>query len=258
MSSNLVIFDRHLLAKRKISNISSLCKADFLIKRSFQEILERLNNMQRDFLSTLNLGSRLSYGSQELSSRKGTKYLIETDISPSPSSFKKIIADDESLPFADNKFDLIVSVLNLHLINDLPNCLYQIKNMLKPNGVFIASMFGETNLAELRSTLIKTELECNGGVSPRTIPYVDIKQLGMLLQKTGFNAPVIDKDQIKAQYHHPLKLIEDLRNMAETNILLNRNKNYVGKVFWKKFSENYTKDYDNLASFEILNLMATK
>lgn len=258
MSSNLVIFDHHLLAKRKINNISSLCKADFLIKRSFYEILERLDNMQRDFFSVLNLGTRLSYGSQELSNRKGTKYLIETDIIPSPSNFTKIVTDDESLPFADNKFDLIVSVLNLHLINDLPNCLYQIKNILKPNGVFIASMFGGDNLPELRNTLIKTELEHRGGVSPRTIPYVDIKQLGMLLQKIGFNTPVIDKDQIKVQYQHPLKLIEDLRNMAETNILLNRSKNYVGKNFWKNFTENYTKDYANLASFEILNLMATK
>lgn len=267
MSPELLIFDRNLLFKRRSHIATSLTKADFLIKHSLADILERLNEMTKKFPVILNLGSRNGYGYCELLSHLGTEKVINTDLSVSllknNPNLNKLAIDEENLCFADNQFDLIVSVLNLHLINDLPGCLIQLKNSLKPGGVLIASLFGERNLNELRTSLLKTELNLLGGISPRMMPMIELKQLGGLLQRAGFSMPIVDKDTIEVHYPSPLNLLYDLKNMGETNILFNRNKKYVGKEFWQKFNDNYIDDYSHdqnsvIANFEILTLTAVK
>jgi len=250
MSQEILIFDRKLLMQRRSNKVNSLAKADFLIKRSLDDILERLSEITREFPLILNLTSRNNYGFSQLAKRVGVMQVITADFNL-----------EERLAFPPNSFDLVVSVLNLHSINDLPGCLVQLKNILKPNGLLIASMFGEKNLPELRQTLLKTELEYCAGASPRVMPLVELKQLGGLLQRTGFSMPVIDSDRIEVHYKHPLDLLHDLSNMSETHIMLNRNKAYLGKKFWNKFVKNYlsdfaTQDHKVIASFEILTLTA--
>ena len=253
-----LIFDRNLLLKRRSNKASILHKYDFIIKHSLENIKDKLNEISREFPVILNLGCRNGYASEFLKTRKGTVKLIETDISYELLQQSihdiKLVVDEEYLPFEENQFDLIISLLNLHQVNDLPGCLVQLKRILKPNGVLIATMFGENNLIDLRESLMQIELELLGGVSPRTIPYVEIKQLGGLLQRVGFNMPVIDKDCLNVEYENPMNLLHDLQNMAESNIMLNRNKKYVGKEFWKKFAQNK----DIIAKFEILNFTAVK
>jgi NADH dehydrogenase [ubiquinone] 1 alpha subcomplex assembly factor 5 len=256
--SQELIFDRSLLIKRRSNKAGSIHKADFLIKRSLKTIIERLESMTIEFPTVLNLGSRSSYGTDYFKNRVGTNHVIETDISfdfmQNSSHSNKLVCDEEYLPFADNQFDLIVTILNLHMVNDLPGCLVQLRRMLKPNGVLIASIFGESSLASIREILINTELELFGGASARIFPFAEIKQVGMLLQRAGFSMPVIDKDIVNVKYSNPLSLLHDLQNMAESNILLARNKDYVGKSFW----QNFSKIGEILVSFEILNILASK
>ena len=49
--------------------------------------------------------------------------------------------------------DMILSSLTLHWVNDLPSFLIQVKQLLKPDGVFIASMLGGSTLQELKYCL---------------------------------------------------------------------------------------------------------
>jgi NADH dehydrogenase [ubiquinone] 1 alpha subcomplex assembly factor 5 len=253
-----LIFDRDLLIKRRASCVGSLHKADFLIKRSLEDIVERLNEMTRDFQYILNLGARNSYGTDYLKNRSGTKQVVETDISfpllSTSNHLTKLVCDEEYLPFIDNQFDLIVSVLNLHNVNDLPGCLIQLRRILKPKGLLIISMFGEYNLANVSEMLIRAEMEACNGISPRISPCVDIKQLGGLLQRAGFAMPVVDKDSIDVHYSSPIDLLHDLQNMGESNIMLSRNKNYPSKKLWQSFAKNG----EIVAKFEILNLTASK
>ena len=204
-SLNYLIFDRNLLLQRSARTANSLAKSDFLIKRSFADIYDRLNDMTKEFPMTLNLGH-------------------------------SSIVNEENFMLEANKFDLIISILNLHNINDLPGCLIRLKNALKPGGMIIASMFGGNNLFQLREVLLKTELELFGGVSPRMMPNIEIKQLGGLLQRAGFSSPIVDSDIVEVHYKQPLDLLHDLRNMGETNIMLTRDKKYLGKRFWRVFA----------------------
>ena len=258
VSPEVLIFDRNLLLQRRSNIASSLRKSDFLIKRSLDDIIEKLSEMGRKFPFVLNFGCRTGYGSSFLQNRPDTIQVVETDFSfnllKNSSHPYKIVCDEEYLPFAENKFDLIVSTLNLHHVNDLPGCLIQLRRILKPNGLLIASMFGERNLSSLSEILTSTELEFSDGISPRISPTVEIKQLGALLQRTGFSSPVIDKDSIEVHYANPTDLLHDLQNMGETNIMLKRNKNYSGKKLWQKFSQHH----DFITKFEILTLTASK
>ena len=66
-------------------------------------------------------------------------------------SSNKILSDiGGTLPFDKHSFDLILSSMSMHWINDLPRCLLQIKDILKPDGVFIASILGGKTLQELK------------------------------------------------------------------------------------------------------------
>ena len=81
----------------------------------------------------------------------------------------RVVADEELLPFAPASFDLIVSNLGLHWVNDLPGALLQIKNALKPGGLFIAALIGGDSLYELRTCLMEAEL--NGGGRRQPAPF---------------------------------------------------------------------------------------
>jgi hypothetical protein len=48
--------------------------------------------------------------------------------------------------------------------------LVQIKEALKPDGVFIGAIFGGDTLFELRTSLQLAEVEREGGVSPHVSP----------------------------------------------------------------------------------------
>jgi SAM-dependent methyltransferase len=72
---------------------------------------------------------------------------------------KRIVGDEEILPFEDNYFDLIISNMSLHWINDLPGLFVQAKNKLKPDGFLLASMFGEDTLYQLRYVCSQCERE---------------------------------------------------------------------------------------------------
>jgi SAM-dependent methyltransferase len=56
-----------------------------------------------------------------------------------------VIVDEEALPFADGSFDLVVSALSLHWVNDLPGALIQIRRVLKPDGLFIGDRAGRAH-----------------------------------------------------------------------------------------------------------------
>lgn len=124
---------------------------------------------------------------------------------------------------AGSFYDLAVSVLSLHRLNDLPGALVQIRRALKPDGLFVAALFGGSTLTELRDAFGQGEIETTGGISPRVAPMADIRELGGLLQRAGFALPVADVERTTVRYRDFFTLARDLRAMGETNALTGRN-----------------------------------
>jgi SAM-dependent methyltransferase len=130
--------------------------------------------------------------------------------------------NSEPLPLAPESLDLAVSALAFQFVNDLPGVLVQIRRALKPDGLLLAAMIGGDTLTELRQSLAAAEAELEGGVSPRVAPFVDLRDVGALLQRTGFALPVTDVDRIVVRYDNAFALMQDLRRMGATNILVER------------------------------------
>ncbi len=131
-------------------------------------------------------------------------------------------ADEERWPVAPASLDLIVSLLTLHGANDLVGALAQARASLKPDGLFVAALFAENTLRELREALYAAETTLTGGVAPRVAPFATVRDLGAALQRAGFAMPVVDLDAVAVDYHDPTRLISDLRDMGETNALARR------------------------------------
>jgi len=166
---------------------------------------------------------------------------VRTNLHPRSQSVS-LVGDEEFLPFAPGSFDLIVSVLGLHAANDLPGALVQIRRALKPDGLFMAALFGGATLQELRRAFAAGEAEATGGVSPRVAPFADVRDMGALLQRAGFALPVADTDRVPVHYRSFGTLVEDLHSLGETNALAERRKNFLPRSVLTSALESYERD----------------
>ena len=210
---------------------------DFLFDEVAGRLADRLDDAARGFPLALDLGCRAGAIADRLAARSGVETLVRCDLSPvaagraagtdgaAPSALA-LAADEEHLPFATGTFDLVVSALSLHWVNDLPGALVQIRRSLRPNGLFLAAMFGAGTLHELRRALTEAEVEIEGGAGPRVSPFADLADCAALLQRAGFTMPVADGETITVTYADAFALMRDLRGMGETNALRERRRGF--------------------------------
>lgn len=258
--SDILVFDRDLVRLRRERAKHRFNDHDFLFEWSKKQLSERLYDINRSFPNILQLGSRGSFLANEHKKleRICTCDLTSKPITPDLQSYFQ--ASEEFLPIAPASMDAIISNLNIHTVNDLPGALLQIRNCLKDDGLFIASMLGGETLHELRTVLTEVELELFGGVSPRIAPFADKRQMGDLLARAGFALPVIDSDIITVTYDNVFKLFHDLRGMGESNSINARNKAPVTREFFMRSAQLYQEkhaqdDGQIIASFEVIFLM---
>ena len=217
MSAPLV-FDRPLI-RRRLARAIGQGYADFLLGRAVEDLEDRLGAVLRTFGSALDLGTPRPAAAEAL--RRSGQVTAVTRLSPLPER-GAIAGDEERLPFAGETFDLVVSLLALQAVNDLPGTLIQVRRALKQDGLFLAALLGGTTLTELRQSFAQAEAELEGGISPRVAPFVDVRDLGGLLQRAGFALPVTDTDLVRVRYASPFDLMRDLRGMGLTNALSDR------------------------------------
>jgi SAM-dependent methyltransferase len=170
-----------------------------------------------------------------------------------------VVFEEESLPIGNGTLDLYASILSLHAVNDLPGALSQIRRALKPDGLFVAALFGGHTLQELRWCLAQAEIEMDSGLSPRVFPFADVRDMGGLLQRAGFALPVADADTVVVHYSHPLRLLADLRGMGETNTLADRRKTFLRRRTLMRAMDMYRDNFADpdgrvRATFEVIYL----
>lgn len=226
----------------------------FLLNETAEQVAARVASINRRFAHALDLNSR-PQSLNHLRDAAGTWTRAGFD-----EAAADVIADDEFLPFADETFDLVTSILSLHSVNDLPGALIQIRRVLKPDGVFLAALFGGETLRELRFAFAAAEAAISGGASPRVAPFADVRDLGGLLQRAGFALPVADIDRTVVRYREPMQLLFDLRALGETNVLVQRRPNFMSRRLLHAALAEYTQRFgDNHgrvpATFDIVHLI---
>jgi len=240
---------------------------DFLIREAADRLADCLLDIKRTFPLALDLGCHTGQVASVLGGRGGIEWLAQCDLSPAMASRARAEAgprltlDEEALPFADGRFDLILSVLSLHWVNDLPGTLLQIRRALKPDGLFLCAMLGGGTLDELRQSLLAAETEVRGGASPRVSPFVDPHDAGALLQRAGFALPVVDTDRIVLSYADPFAMMAELRGLGEGNAVAERQKSFTPRAVIEAGARHYYQNHADEdgripASFQIITLTA--
>jgi SAM-dependent methyltransferase len=222
-----VLFDCALLRARQ-SRASGFGPATFLLDRVAEDMAERLHAVLREFKDAADLGTPGDQVRNALQER--VDQLARVDLPD---------LESEPLPFEAESLDLIVSALAFHFVNDLPGVLAQIRRALRPDGLLLAAMIGGETLTELRQSFAAAEAECEGGVSPRVAPFADLRDVGALLQRAGFALPVTDVDRIVVRYTNAFALMQDLRGMGATNILLKRRRTPTRRATMLRMAQIY-------------------
>jgi SAM-dependent methyltransferase len=252
-----VLFDRKLLRARRRRAIA-LGEETFLVDQVAQEFAERLTTVKRQFALTLDLGTLGGTLAKELAKTGQIgRVIVSEPIAHRSEKFSTIAGDEELLPFADEKFDLVVSALSLQWVNDLPGTLVQIRRILKPDGLLLAALIGGESLNELRASFAAAEAELTGGASPRVSPFVEVRSLGALLQRAGYALPVVDSDRHIVRYRDPFKLFSDLRRMGATNALTERSRKPLTRKILARAAEIYAQRFSDpdgrlRATFDVL------
>jgi SAM-dependent methyltransferase len=222
-----ILFDRALLRARQ-SRAQRLGPATFLLDRVAEDMAERLHAVLREFNSAADIGTADVQVRDALAKRVGR--LVRVDLPD---------REIEPLSLAPETLDLAISMLAFQFVNDLPGVLTQIRRALKPDGLLLAAMTGGDTLTELRQSFAAAEAECEGGVSPRVIPFADLRDIGALLQRAGFALPVTDVDSLVVRYDSAFALMQDLRRMGATNIMMERRRTLTRPATMMRMAQIY-------------------
>lgn len=258
---NSKIFNRALYRMRRSRAVAQWKQYDFLKREAEERLGECLADIKRTFPLALNLGCHSGGMLEILQGRGGIKTVIECD---AVAAFHpQVVCDEEYLPFADNTFDLVMSALSLHHINDLPGTLIQIKRCLKPDGLFLAIVPGANTLRELRTSVVAAAAEHGFTLSPRVSPFVEIRDAGGLLMRAGFALPVADSDMLQVDYSDVFKLMRDLRGMGESNVLESQHKHFTSSRHLTAIAQHYHTYFGQAdeaipATFEFVTLTGWK
>lgn len=229
MNSTPHIFDTALRRKRRERAAKRCAKtgAAFFTRRCAEDTADRLQDIARQFEQALIIAPPefwplVCAQLPESKIPKNVIFCYDAADAQSCDAKPAIAAKDDALPFKANSFDLVISILNLHGVNDVPGALSNIAHVLRPDGLMLSAVFGGATLSQLRQSFYRIESAQHGGLSPRVAPMIDFSQCAALLQRAAFALPVVDTDRFTLSYDALAKLTADLRDSAQTNTMVER------------------------------------
>ncbi|MBX2879782.1 MAG: methyltransferase domain-containing protein [Granulosicoccus sp.] len=204
-----------------------------------QRLLERLELLNLKPEHVLELGCRSGYQLSELAQRYPDAQIIGVDPAPGflpsvlpgaqnvwrkwlrrgrRSAFSCVACDPHKLPFADQSFDLIVSNLLLPWCHAPHLVFAETVRVLRSGGAFLFTSAGPDTLHEYRAAWQKVDNYTH------SFGLIDMHDLGDSMMAAGFDAPVLDRENLLIQYPSINALQSELRHLGAANIAQGRRK----------------------------------
>ncbi len=175
------------------------------------ELMDRLTLINRSFERALIMAPRAETFATALAASE---------------KFGKIVAQQlqltDHLNLASASFDAVISLLDLHTINDVPGYMAQIAHALAPDGLAMFAFFAGESLLELREAWLQAEQLVSSGASPRVAPMIDLREAGGLLQRAGLALPVADVDRATLRYSDAMSLMREIKSLGFSNCMTGR------------------------------------
>lgn len=160
----------------------------------------------------------------------------------------------QTLDFGAGTFDLVTSINSLDKVNDLPGALIQMRHLLSPGGLAIASFVGGASLMKLRRAMLAAEPD---RPAARMHPLIDPRSCPDLLARAGWKDPVVDSYTLIGRYSSLDRLVQDLREQAMGCVLASRTPPLTRVALHRArqaFLEQADEDGKVSESFEIVTL----
>lgn len=249
------LFDMNLRAQRRDRAVRNGLEL-FLLERAFDDCIERIALMERQFARALLLGCpdaewprRLEPFAREVEVRDpGPLLALAAGAEP--------IIEDRWEPSVE-AYDLILAIGTLDTVNELPLALRLIRHSMKSDALFLAAMSGGDTLPQLRAAMRAADAIA-GAAEPHVHPRIEASALASLLLEAGFIDPVVDVDRVSVAYSSFDQLVSDLRQMGSTN-MLNARAHFVSRAARKAAADAFAaarKGSKTAETFEILHLAA--
>jgi hypothetical protein len=210
------VFDRELIARR----LDRRHGDDFVTTLVVADLAERLTAVTRSFEQALIMAPVADSLPRTGASANG------------PFAFERVatligregipLVDPEDLYLPRQRYDLIVSLLDLQVVNDVPGFIARTRAHLRADGLFLAAALGGDTLTELRQAFLEADALVLGGAAARVAPFVPPSAAGGLIQRAGLALPVADVETHTVRYGSPLALMRELKALGASNPLADR------------------------------------
>ena len=243
------LFDTTQLSRQRAR--ADVAAHDFLLREACDRLAECLSDTTHHFPRALDVSAHPDYVREALTGHKAVGTLTHHALG------------EEALPMDDASVDAVLCVGTLQWVNDLSRLLFDINRILTPDGVFLAIFPGGETLCELRAALAEAEAGISGGVRPRVMPCVDVRDGGRLLQQAGFALPVASMERLTVSYADMFDLMRDLRGMGESNALAERARHFTPRRLFAHAASLYAAQHSDaegriVATVDLLTLSAWK
>ncbi|MEO6360262.1 MAG: methyltransferase domain-containing protein [Sphingomicrobium sp.] len=248
------LFDMELRALRR-DRAARMGPVLFLHERAFEDCLERLESMRKDFRSALLIGCPDPDWPNRLRAYAAKVEVVDPGHLFARSTGGQSIVEDAWAP-TPAAYDLCLAIGTLDSVNDLPRSLLTLRFALGEGGLLLGALSGGNTLPRLRAAMRAAD-EVAGTATPHVHPRIDPAALAGLLVSAGFNAPVIDVDRVAVSYPSLDRLVDDLRRMGGTNLLRRRSRAPLNKAEYaaaaRTFAEGSADGTEEV--FEILHFL---
>jgi malonyl-CoA O-methyltransferase len=146
-----------------------------------------------------------------------------------------IEADARSLPIESSSIDLVFTNLMLQWVEPLDDALVEIRRVLRPGGLLLASSFGPLTLQELRAAW--GEVDALVHVND----FIDMHDFGSALQRAGFSEPVLDVDRHVRHYADAAALMREIKAIGAHNVHAGRRRGLTGRAAFQRMNGAYEK-----------------
>jgi malonyl-CoA O-methyltransferase len=208
------------------------------------ELLSRADALRASPRVVLDLGTGTGDAAVQLKRRFRSAEVIAADISPPMLEAARrrshwwrpircVEADARALPLESASVDLLFTNLMLQWVDPPDAALAQMRRVLRPGGLLLASSFGPETLQELRASWATVD----DGVHVNR--FVDVHDLGGALQRAGFIEPVLDVDRYVHHYADVRALMGELKSIGAHNVNAGRSRAMTGKSRFAKLQAAY-------------------
>jgi malonyl-CoA O-methyltransferase len=144
------------------------------------------------------------------------------------------VGDAHDLPYAEDSFDLVFSNLMLQWTNE-EQVLQEVRRVLKPGGILLASSLGFSTLHELRHSWQAVDDK------PHVNAFTDMRQVADGMLRLGYSQVVANSETIVLTYATVVDLMRDLKAIGAHNVDEDRPRSLMSRTALRKLEAAYEK-----------------